>query len=785
MAKQRRGSITFMINRLSRKLMIAIAASAAVSILAMIFVVYETNQFLSSTKTASKAVTVLEDGLEARVYAYKYRLAPDEKLVENFDHNIHEVIEFNNIIREEWTLEPEALEALNASDRQIAEYAESFAQLVALRAPIEAQVNTLAETGTRVRQHISEIMEKSLASGDSASTATAGLTQKHLMLGRLYIERFVNANDPADFERAMKSFAEATKGTNDLLRTLGAPASRTLAENSRAGLAELIAASTEAERLIGESNARLAHLDVVGPQFIKSIEFVLEGIAHQQELIGSYLSNVGLGVMVLLLSSAIAVQIYANRSAQKTASYVSTAIDKFVHAMTELANGKLEIDLGRPPDEGSELARMAEALGIFRDNAIERIELQKKQAEQEKEQAAEREAQIKRDEAAKVEAQRQIDAERHQLLTRLEESVGTVVSNAADGDFSHRINVDFDEESLRNMANGINHLMQSVEEGLGATTKIMAALSKGDLSNDMSGSFKGAFKDLQDDTNAMIAALQSLIGDISGSTLNLSGSSNELRDASNSLSKQAEQNAASLEETSAALEELTASIKQVSENVNDANNHASIASETAKSSGAVAADAAEAMNRISDASKEIATVVTAINDIAFQINLLALNAGVEAARAGEAGQGFSVVASEVRSLAQRAGEAAQEIDAVIERSDVAVSEGVAKVTDAQQSLEKIAESVVGVSERIDQVTVAISEQVSGIGEINSAVAQIDHNTQKQAASFEEVTASSRLLSNEADGLKKSTARFKTKRSGAASASQPAAKASHSVLKKAG
>jgi methyl-accepting chemotaxis protein len=240
----------------------------------------------------------------------------------------------------------------------------------------------------------------------------------------------------------------------------------------------------------------------------------------------------------------------------------------------------------------------------------------------------------------------------------------------------------------------------------------------------------------------------------------LASSSAELRDTAGVLSGQAEQNAASLEQTSAALEELTASIKQVSGNVDDASKNARTARDTAQSSEVVAADAAKSMQRISDASQQIARVVGVIDDIAFQINLLALNAGVEAARAGEAGRGFSVVASEVRQLAQRAGEASKEIASVITESDTAVTEGVAKVGGAQSALEKIAASVIRIAAGVDEVATAINEQVTGISEITLAIGQIDQNTQRQSAAFEEVTAASSLLASEADGLSQSTARFK-------------------------
>jgi len=761
MKRVRRGSISQMIGKLSSNMMMAIAVGAVVSILAMSFVMYTANQFLQYSRASVVAGGVLEDGLEARLDALRFRISGNADLSADFSGNVEEVLEGNKLIEDFGMLSGEAEAALSSSASLIAQYEAAFLRIVELREPRNALVANMSDSGRETRQKLSEIMESAYDDGDSVAAAYAGTAQESLLLGRLYSERFLLTNDAESFTRATGHLQESIAGLDALLTELQNPRRRQLAEDAKAGIEEFSSAKNAVFQLITERNENRAEMDSIGPEFIAAVEFVMDGITEQQEVAGQRLRTIGFTVIALLVLSSIFMLFYAKKTSSKTSNYIAGSINKFVTAMTELADGKLEIDLGRPPDKGTELARMADALAIFRDNAEEKLELEKVQAEQEKQKLVEEERQRAREEQSKREAQERIDNERLALLNRLEKSVGGVVESAARGDFSKRIDVDFEEESLRRMAEGINVMVQGVENGLSATSRVVSALSHGDLTKLMEGEFEGAFSDLQTNTNDMIGALKQLVGDISGSSINLASSSSELRDTSDTLSRQAEQNAASLEETSAALEELTASIKQVSENVTEANTNAGMASETAKVSSGVAADAAAAMERISDASQEIAKVVTVINDISFQINLLALNAGVEAARAGEAGRGFSVVASEVRQLAQRAGEAATEIDGVIARSDQAVTEGVEKVSDAQRSLEKISESVVGVSQRIDQIASAISEQVNGIGEINGAVAQIDSNTQKQAASFEEVTATGALLSSEAESLKQSTARFNT------------------------
>jgi methyl-accepting chemotaxis protein len=469
------------------------------------------------------------------------------------------------------------------------------------------------------------------------------------------------------------------------------------------------------------------------------------------------------GISLLILLGVLAVSILFSRS-------LSLPLQRLTQTVAKVADGKLNEEVPETT-RGDEIGKLARATEVFRQNSLnmetmnaEQAQAQEKMKElaAESEKAAAREIELAKE---RQEADRAAADAREKMMHDLGVSFGAVVQDAIDGKFSARVVADFADQTLIELAENINLLMGAVDQGLTETGTTLARVANGDLNAQMSGSFKGAFAGLQGNVNEMVTSLRTLVGEISESGSTLSNSASELQDTSSVLSRQAEQNAASMEETSAALEELSASIKQVSGNMADVSNDTKKARETALDSEVIAAEAASSMERIADGSKEIANVTGTINDIAFQINLLALNAGVEAARAGEAGRGFSVVASEVRGLAQRASEAAKEIGTVIERSDQAVAEGVAKVAGAKSSLEDISARVVSISENVDTVNMAISEQSAGIADITSTLVQIDGNAQRQAASFEELTASSHLLAGEAKDLIKSTAQFQVDEAG--------------------
>lgn len=137
-----------------------------------------------------------------------------------------------------------------------------------------------------------------------------------------------------------------------------------------------------------------------------------------------------------------------------------------------------------------------------------------------------------------------------------------------------------------------------------------------------------------------------------------------------------------------------------------------------------------------------------------------MNAAVEAARAGEQGRGFSVVAGEVRLLAQRSATAAKEIRELIGASVERVANGATLAHDAGRTMGDVVRAVKRVTDIIGEISAASDEQSAGIDEIGRAVTQMDAGTQQNAALVEQAAAAANALDEQAQALKSLVGRFR-------------------------
>ncbi len=270
----------------------------------------------------------------------------------------------------------------------------------------------------------------------------------------------------------------------------------------------------------------------------------------------------------------------------------------------------------------------------------------------------------------------------------------------------------------------------------------------------------------RDETGRMGAALDATLDRLGDALRSIDGSSHSLASASQELSAVATQMTASarasanqagvvdeagaevsqhLQSVATGTEEMTASIGEIAQN-------ATRAAEVASRAVEVVGDADRTMVKLGESSAQVGSVVKAISSIAAQTNLLALNATIEAARAGEAGEGFAVVANEVRELAQETARATEDIVLRIETIQ-------ADTTAAVEAIAQISEIIVRIHDTQTTIASAVEEQTATAAEIARRVADAAHGSAEisrtvtgVAAAAEDTTAAAGSTSEAAAEL---------------------------------
>ncbi|WP_082092786.1 methyl-accepting chemotaxis protein [Devosia epidermidihirudinis] len=411
-----------------------------------------------------------------------------------------------------------------------------------------------------------------------------------------------------------------------------------------------------------------------------------------------------------------------------TSRWLAGTFTRLTQTMRHLAGGDYEIAIDGTTTQ-NELGEMARALETFRVNG-QQVAL----AEVEKEARA--------DEIAA----------RAAMMQRFQSACDTVIGQATEGDFNGRIDDQFGDPEIDRIADNLNGMLGTIQQALSEAERVLGALAQADLRDRMAGAYQGAFAKLKSSTNSVADKLEEIVTELRDTSGALKLATGEILAGANDLSERSTKQASTIEETAAAMEQMANTVTLNAERARDASTGAERMTTIVEAGSEIMSQATEAMDRISTSSSKISNIIGLIDDIAFQTNLLALNASVEAARAGEAGNGFAVVAVEVRRLAQSAAQASSDIKALIEQSSTEVRNGARLVSDVAGRLTEIIDHVRTSASLMESIAGDSRSQADGIGEVNIAVRQMDEMTQHNAALVEEMNASIEQTEGQASRL---------------------------------
>jgi methyl-accepting chemotaxis protein len=342
----------------------------------------------------------------------------------------------------------------------------------------------------------------------------------------------------------------------------------------------------------------------------------------------------------------------------------------------------------------------------------------------------------------------------------MENQISKIVEDAISGNFRNRVRVDAKGGFFKDIAEGLNILLETCEKSYGDIADVFNALAQGNLNKKITTQYTGDFENIKNNANNTVQKLTEIVELIKNITDSLSSSSKEIAASNHDLSNRTTSQAGALEQTAASMHELNSTVQANTENANYANTFVVNTSDIATKGVKVITRVVDTMQEIHESSRKVVDIISVIDSISFQTNILALNAAVEAARAGEQGRGFAVVASEVRSLAQRAATAAGEIKLLINDSVDKIEDGSKLVLDAGHTMEEIVTSIRTVTQMIADISIASDEQSTGIGQANNAILEMEEMTQQNATLVKQSAATAINLKDQAIALANAVDYFK-------------------------
>ncbi len=332
------------------------------------------------------------------------------------------------------------------------------------------------------------------------------------------------------------------------------------------------------------------------------------------------------------------------------------------------------------------------------------------------------------------------------------------VDRISKGDIPNKI-TDTYKGDFNNIKNNLNQCIDGLQ-GLVEANQVISRMSENDLTARVKGQYQGIFAEVKESLNSSLDKMNDIMAQVATTVEQVAMGSQQISDVSQSMSQGATEQASSLQEISSSMTQISAQTKINAENANVSNQLANQSKQTAERGNNEMQNLMRAMGDISESSKSISKIIKVIEEIAFQTNLLALNAAVEAARAGRHGKGFAVVAEEVRNLAARSAKAAKETSEMIENALKKSEVGAEISNKTAEVLAEITNDSVKVADIVAEIAASSNEQALGINQITVGLAQVDKVVQQNTASAEETASSAEELSSQTIMLNNMLNQFK-------------------------
>lgn len=340
------------------------------------------------------------------------------------------------------------------------------------------------------------------------------------------------------------------------------------------------------------------------------------------------------------------------------------------------------------------------------------------------------------------------------------ERVKDALVAVSEGDFSAEITRVGRQDEISVLTDTTADLLDTLNDIIGGANRVLGSIAEYDLTSMDMKNYPGEFDSLARSVNSIKMTLTKLISEVQMAVMSVDTGSRELADATQALSHGTVQQASSIQTVADDLGDVVDRINRNSENEGVINAKLDGLDHQIQSANVQMQELLAAVDEIETMSDSIQKIVGTIDAIAFQTNILSLNASVEAARAGDMGNGFAVVAEEVRSLAEKCSDSSKKTSDLINQCIKSIGNA-KKCADATfDSLSDIVKDSAEIASAFTEISADTMEQANKSQQIQREIHTISDVIQTNTATVEETAASTAVLSEQAANLDEMVRNFK-------------------------
>ena len=324
----------------------------------------------------------------------------------------------------------------------------------------------------------------------------------------------------------------------------------------------------------------------------------------------------------------------------------------------------------------------------------------------------------------------------------------------SEGDLTTEVSVSRGKDESAKLLQVLGETIETLQKIIGELSARLNQIAAGDLTNKNQYTYSGEFNEFGKSLNIISQSMNQAFRQVGISAQQVFQGANAISQASQSLAQDTVLQASAVEELTSTVQGTSEEITSNAQNAQQVREKMEQVNKEMISSRSSVDELLAAMNLIYEDSRKINGISRTIQDISFQTNLLSMNASVEASRAGEAGKGFSVIAGEIRELAQHCSEAAANTSELIETMLKEVEQGMTILRNTVDSIQNSAAETAEVNELVGAISDVTGRQAESMVQISAALAQISTIVQNNSAVAQQSAASSEEMEENAHRLQK-------------------------------